>query len=159
MINKIQPKQYIVYNRQKTKTLPENTTGNNAEKFLITNLNYSPLNINNKISFGIDDAGKRPVKGVKNLKIIDRDFSHEIASSRVFIERKESYPTSTLQDRMDDEAKGFEGHSVPIEFYPEDLEKLEKIEDIDEKLDYILYLKENHRFKYVNKGDEGSLDF
>ena len=159
MINKIQPKQYTVYNRRETKTLPEKTTSNNAEKFVITNLNYSPLNINNRISFGIDDAGKRPVKGVKNLKIIDRDFSQEIASARVFIEKKESYPTSTLQDRMDDEAKGFEGHSVPIEFYPEDLEKLEKIEDIDEKLDYILYLKENHRFKYVNKGDEGSLDF
>ena len=159
MINKIQPKQYTVYNRQETKTLPEKTTGNNAERFVITNLNYSPLNINNRISFGIDDAGKRPVKGVKNVKITDRDFSQEIASARVFIERKESYPTSTLQDRTDDEAKGFEGHSVPIEFYPEDLEKLEKIEDIDEKLDYILYLKENHRFKYVNKEDEGSLDF
>ena len=149
MINKIQ---YTSYSRPKTAPSALKIK-NNSVKLITANLNNSPLNINNRISFGIDDAGKRPVKGVKNVKITDRDFSEEIASARVFIERKKSYPTSTLQDRMDDEAKGFEGYSVPIEFYPDDLKKLEEIKDIDEKIEFLADLRKNKRYKLVNKED------
>ena len=111
------------------------------------NLNNQPNAHYGRISFGIDDAGKKPV--AKRI-----DGSADYQANRELIQGKRTNLESNLEERMADESKCTVGGSIPIEFYPEDLEKLKHMDSIDDRLEYLAYMRREQRYIYLDDTNE-----
>ena len=111
------------------------------------NLNNQPNAHYGRISFGMDDAGKKPV--AKRI-----DGSADYQANRELIQGKRTNLESNLEERMADESKCAVGGSIPIEFYPEDLEKLKHMDSIDDRLEYLAYMRREQRYIYLDDTNE-----
>ena len=89
------------------------------------NLNNLPCFHYNKISFGIDDAGKKHIAKRE-------DGSLEYDANREIIQGIQNNLDSNLEYRMADRSKCFVDESKSISFYPEDIEKLKAIDNVKE---------------------------
>ena len=132
---------YIAVNNCNQKN---NVKGKNILQIKSVNLNNQPNAHYGRISFGIDDAGKKPV-----AKRIDGSVDYQ--ANRELIQAKRTNLESNLEERMADESKCFDDASRSIEFYPEDMEKLEQIKDIDEQIEFLSYLRKERRFHYTDE--------
>ena len=81
-----------------------------------------------------------------NLTVLNQFVYHLFGHNCIFVEVE-----SNLEERMADESKCFVDASRSIEFYPEDMEKLEQIKDIDEQIEFLSYLRKERRFHYTDE--------
>lgn len=111
----------------------------------LNNLTYSHYN---KISFGIDDKGKK--------QIAKRDDgSLEYDNNRALIQGKDDNLDSNLEERMANQSKCFVGGVQRIKYYPEDLEKLKNMPNIDDRLAYLRFMRNEERYTVI---DDNSIE-
>lgn len=103
------------------------------------NLNNQPKAHYGRISFGIDDAGKKPV-----AKRIDGSVDYQ--ANRELIQGKSTNLESNLEERMADESKCCDGHYTHIEIDEEDLKIMEQMTP-REKINYIDSMIKNGKYK------------
>lgn len=106
----------------------------------LNNLTYSHYN---KISFGIDDKWKK--------QIAKRDDgSLEYDTNRALIQGKDDNLDSNLEERMADQSKCFVDESRSICFYPEDIEKLNSIDNVRDRIEFLAFIRREKRYTYID---------
>ena len=127
---------YIAVNNCNQKN---NVKGKNILQIKSVNLNNQPNAHYGRISFGMDDAGKKPV-----AKRIDGSVDYQ--ANRELIQGKRTNLESNLEERMADESKCCDGNYTHIEIDEEDLKIMEQMTP-REKINYIDSMIKNGKYK------------